>query len=222
MSLKSTNNKENRAVLKEQFRKESLTKLEFISKYKHFKNSKTALLKLESVLKKIKFKTISLYMPLKNEVDIRILFNYLRKEKKVYVPFMECVSFKLVKYRLPMRKKRFNIMEPSNSFARVPKIDIMVVPVVGVDGDMRRVGFGKGMYDRFFASLKPAPLVIFIQLTKCFTKKRLCEAYDVQADIYITPTDIMIKKGKNVFRVRNRRSRGCDYGSCGICDSEKT
>ncbi|MDR1460295.1 MAG: 5-formyltetrahydrofolate cyclo-ligase [Campylobacteraceae bacterium] len=222
MSLKSTNNKENKTILKEQFRKESLTKLEFVSEYKHLKNSKTALLKLKNVLKKIKFKTICLYFPLKSEVDIRILLNYLRKEKKVYVPFMECVSFKLVKYRLPVQKKRFNIMEPSNSFARVPKIDVAVIPVVGVDGDMRRVGFGKGMYDRFFASLKPAPLVIFIQLTKCFTKERLCEAYDVQADIYITPTDIMIKRGKNVFRARDRGSCGYNHRNCGICSGKKT
>ncbi|MDR0407509.1 MAG: 5-formyltetrahydrofolate cyclo-ligase [Campylobacteraceae bacterium] len=221
MSLKSTNDRKSRA-LKEQFRKESLAKLAVACKYKHLKNSKTALLKLKNVLKKIKFKTIALYIPLKNEVDIRVLLNYLRKERKVYVPFMECVSFKLVKYRLPIQKKRFNIMESPNSFARVRKIDIAVVPVIGVDGDMRRIGFGKGMYDRFFASLKPAPLVIFIQLTKCFTKNRLCEAYDVQADIYITPTDIMIKRGKNAFRVRTGGSCSYNYGSCGICSSKKT
>jgi 5-formyltetrahydrofolate cyclo-ligase len=222
MSLKSANDKENKVSLKEQFRKDSLKKLKFASEYKYLKNSKTALLKLKNVLKKIKFKTISLYIPLKNEVDTRVLLNYLRKEKKVYVPFMECVSFKLVKYRLPVRKKKFNIVEPSNSFARVPKIDVAVVPVVGVDGDMKRIGFGKGMYDRFFASLRPMPLVIFIQLAECFTKKRLCESFDVQADIYITPTYIMIKRGKNVFRIRNRS--GCCYSrwSCRICDSKET
>ncbi|MDR2341580.1 MAG: 5-formyltetrahydrofolate cyclo-ligase [Campylobacteraceae bacterium] len=221
MSLKSTNAEDIKTDLKEQFRKESLIKLKFASKYKHLKNSKTVLLRLKNVLKKIKFKTIALYMPLENEVDMRVLLNHLRKEKRVYVPFMECVSFKLVKYRLPVQKKRFNIMEPSNSFVRVPKIDIAVVPVVGVDGNLKRVGFGKGMYDRFFASLKHTPLVIFIQLAKCFTKKRLCEDYDVQADIYITPADIMIRRGKNVFRIRNRGSCGCNYRSSRICNSKK-
>jgi 5-formyltetrahydrofolate cyclo-ligase len=219
MSLKSTNNEDAKRDLKEQFRKESLEKLAFASRYKHLRNSKIVLSKLKNTLKKINFKTIALYIPLKHEIDIRILLNYLRKEKKVYVPFMECVSFKLVKYRLPVQKKRFNIMEPSNSFARAPKIDVMVIPVVGVDGDMRRVGFGKGMYDRFFASLKHTPLVIFVQIAKCFTKKRFCETYDVQADIYITPTDIMIKRGKDVFRVRNRGKRGCNYRVCRVCDS---
>ncbi|MDR0580473.1 MAG: 5-formyltetrahydrofolate cyclo-ligase [Campylobacteraceae bacterium] len=221
MSLKSTNDKDIKADLKEQFRKESLAKLAFISKYKHLKNSKIALFELKKVLKKIKFKTIALYTPLRNEVDTRVLLNHLRKEKKVYVPFMECVSFKLVKYRLPVQKKRFNIMEPSNSFARVPKIDVAVVPVIGVDGDLKRVGFGKGMYDRFFTSLKHTPLVIFIQLAKCFTKKRLCEDYDVQADIYITPTNTMIRRGKNVFRVRNRGDCGGNYRSGRICNSKK-
>jgi 5-formyltetrahydrofolate cyclo-ligase len=222
MSLKSTSGSEDGVFTKEQFRKESLIKLEFAYKYKHLKNSKMVILMLKSILKQLKFKTIALYFPLKNEVDTRILLNYLRKDKKVYVPFMECVSFKLVKYRLPVQEKKFNIMESPNSFMKASKIDVMVVPVIGVDGDMKRIGFGKGMYDRFFVSLNPKPLTIFIQLTKCFTKKRLCELFDVQADIYITPTDIMMRRGRNVFRVRNRGSCCYDYGNCRVCYSKKT
>ncbi|MDR0761554.1 MAG: 5-formyltetrahydrofolate cyclo-ligase [Campylobacteraceae bacterium] len=200
MSLKSTNSN----LSKEKFREISLEKLKRAADKKRLKNSHTVIKSLEKILKSLKFKTIALYMPLKIEIDMRKIFSKLRRNKTIYVPFMECVSFKLVKYRLPVWKKKFNIFEPANSCGFRHKVDIIVVPVIGVDGDLRRVGFGKGMYDKFFAALKPQPLTIFVQLVKCYTEVKLCEAYDVQADIYITPTDIMTRRGKNGFRNRNR------------------
>jgi 5-formyltetrahydrofolate cyclo-ligase len=200
MSLKSTNDNSPKA----KFREICLEKLKFAADKKCFKNSHAVVKSLEKVLKSLQFRTIALYIPLKIEADIRKIFPKLRRNKTIYVPFMECVSFKLVKYRLPVWKKRFNILEPANSWRLRQKVDVIIVPVIGVDGDLRRVGFGKGMYDRFFAALKPRPFTIFVQLVKCYTQDRLCEAYDVQADVYITPTDIIIKRGKYGFRDRNR------------------
>ncbi|MDR1614320.1 MAG: 5-formyltetrahydrofolate cyclo-ligase [Campylobacteraceae bacterium] len=217
MSLKSTNDNSP----KDKFRKICLEKIKYATHEKYFKNSHTAVKNLNKTLNELQFKTISMYIPLKTEVDIRRIFPKLRRNKTIYVPFMEFVSFKLVKYRLPVWKKKFNILEPANSWRRRQKVDVIVVPVIGVDGDLRRVGFGKGMYDMFFSTLKPKPFTIFIQLAKCFTQEKLCEAYDIQADIYITPTNIMIKRGKNVFRVRNRGSlrRNCRHSR--ICNSKK-
>ena len=97
-------------------------------------------------------KNVMLYVPLKTEVNLYPLIQRLRKEKKIlYVPFMEGASFRLVKYRLPLKKKQFGIKEPNDSKQyRIKNIDIAIVPIVGVDVTRRRVGFGKGMYDRFY------------------------------------------------------------------------
>ncbi len=97
-------------------------------------------------------KNVMLYLPLKNEVNLYSLILRLRKEKKaLYVPFMEGASFRLVKYRLPLKKKQFGIKEPNDSKQfRIKNIDLAIVPMVGTDETHRRVGFGKGMYDRFF------------------------------------------------------------------------
>ncbi len=58
-------------------------------------------------LKESKVKSIFGYIPLKTEVNIKEVFNFCRVNKiDVYVPFMEGKSFRLVKYRLPFRKKR--------------------------------------------------------------------------------------------------------------------
>ncbi|MDR1976205.1 MAG: 5-formyltetrahydrofolate cyclo-ligase [Campylobacteraceae bacterium] len=209
-------------MTKEEFRKISLEKLHRTSREKYIKNSHAVAQNLEKTLKNLRFRTIALYLPIKTEANVRQIFPKLRRNKTIYVPFMECVSFKLVKYRLPVWKKKFNILEPADSWRLRQKVDVIVIPVIGVDGDLRRVGFGKGMYDRFFAALKPKPFTIFVQLAKCFTQKRLCEAYDIQADVYITPTDTIIRRGKNVYRDRNRGGLCRSYGSNRFCNSKKT
>lgn len=164
-----------------------------------------------------KVRSLLLYVSLPIEVSTNGLIATCRRKKlKVYVPFMEGISFKMVEWRLPLEKKRFNIKEPKNSLAVKPKIDFAIVPVIGVDGALKRIGFGKGMYDRFFASLKPKPPVAFVQKEFCMTPTHLSEAHDIGADIYLTPNKTIIKRGKNGSRVISRwRSRRSER-RCGV------
>jgi len=134
-----------------------------------------------------KYKKILLYLPLKNEVDITDLIKKLKRSKKeVYVPFMEDLSFKMVKFSLPLEKKRFSILEPKNKQKIKTKIDVALIPVIGVDKECRRVGFGKGMYDRAFFALKYRVTKIFVQLRPCIAKNRVTDNYDLKGDIYIS------------------------------------
>lgn len=169
------------------FRKLSLERLQFSSRFLKFYKDKKTVKKLEKFIDFYKSKNILLYIPMGMEVDVLPLINHLRKNKKnVFVPFMVGDSFKLVSYRLPLQKKRFGIKEPNNSFCLKPKIDLAIVPVVGVDKECKRIGFGKGMYDRFFDRLDYKPIIIFTQLTLCKTDKKLSNQYDIQADFIIT------------------------------------
>ena len=43
----------------------------------------------------------------------------------------------------------------------INNIDIAIVPAVGVDGNLQRIGFGKGMYDRFFEKLQEETIYNF-------------------------------------------------------------
>ena len=176
------------------FREEAKIKLNIYVKKSRFARDKFVIGELEKLIKKEKYKNILLYIPLKTEVDTMQLIKKIRAKTNIFVPFMEGVSFKMVKFRLPLFRKKFNIREPKNSYKRVPKIDLAIVPVLGVDGAFKRVGFGKGMYDRFFESLKYSPKIVFVQLGECFTQEFLCQNHDIRADIYITP--YMIKKRK--------------------------
>jgi len=176
------------------FRKTCLHRLKNSSK--HNRLYKTSLLnkKLLAFLKTQKHKKILFYYPLAIEADILKVMHYMRKKNDIYIPFMVEQSFKMVPFRLPLRKKKFNIHEAGNTLRNIKKIDIAIVPVVGVDGNLQRIGFGKGMYDRFFEKLQKKPYIIFTQLEFCYTKENICDDYDISCDLLITPKKIVKKK----------------------------
>jgi len=175
---------------KEEFRIDCLRRLKKRGKKSNYKNDKKVIHMLLKYIKEEKMTSLVLYLPLKMEVNIYPLITQLRKEKKqLYVPFMEGKSFRLVKYRLPLRLKQFGIKEPNDSKQyRNKKIDLAIVPMVGVDSTLRRVGFGKGMYDRFFEKeYKNINKVVFVARELCYAKEVITDHYDVKADIIITP-----------------------------------
>jgi 5-formyltetrahydrofolate cyclo-ligase len=147
--------------------------------------------RLEKSLSVSKKANILFYYPLKSEANIVKVLNKMRKKHNVFLPFMVSKSFKMVPFRLPLKKKQFGIFEAGNTTRNIKKIDIVVVPTIGVDGNMQRIGFGKGMYDRFFQKLHKRPYIIFIQSDFCYTKEKICDSYDVTGDILITPKKII-------------------------------
>lgn len=173
---------------KSDFRKSCIKRLEFTSLFLKYYKNKIIVKKLENFIEQSDSRNILLYIPMDIEVDVKPLIKSLRKTKqrKVYVPFMQGESFKIVKYRLPLYKKRFGIKEPNNSFFKKPKIDLAIVPIVGIDKLGKRIGFGKGMYDRFFDSLNYKPTIVFTQLILCKSEKILSDNYDIQANYIIT------------------------------------
>jgi len=140
-------------------------------------------------IKSEKANTIMLYIPLKIEINIASLLLRLRKEKKiVLVPFMEGKSFSLVKYRLPLRIKKFGVKEPKNSNKYKNKIDLAIVPIIGTDTTLRRVGFGKGFYDRFFEkNHKNINKILFVSRVHCLSSEIITDDYDVKGNFYMTP-----------------------------------
>ena len=159
------------------------------------------------------YKNILFFIPLKNEPDIRWVITKLRREKKqIFVPFMQDLSFKMVKYTLPLQKKKFSILEPLNKNETLSKIDLAIVPIIGMDKSFRRVGFGKGMYDRFFAKLKYRPKIVFVQIRPCISKNIVTDDFDIKADEYISfKTRSKNDSGFNNSRFYFIRSRGIFY-----------
>ncbi|MEA1879415.1 MAG: 5-formyltetrahydrofolate cyclo-ligase [Campylobacterota bacterium] len=175
---------------KTDFRKQSLTHLRKISKQGAYRKDKYIVSALYEKIKSNNVNSVLLYIALSMEVNLMPLIVQLRKEgKRIYVPFMEGKSFRVVRYRLPLFKKQFGIKEPNNSKQYKKKqIDLAIVPIVGTDKTFRRVGFGKGMYDRYFEKeYKNTKEVIFVARALCYSKEVLTNHYDVRADSIITP-----------------------------------
>jgi 5-formyltetrahydrofolate cyclo-ligase len=183
--------KNNLISIKSNFRKTSIKKLQFCSKKARIAKDKHICLKILQLILLYKPKKILAFIPLRMEVNIKPLIDYLRRKRicEVYVPFVQGETFKAVKYRLPLRKKKFGIKEPLNSKLK-PIIDLAIIPIVGTDETSRRVGFGKGMYDRFFLqeSIKYNKncIKIFTQLILCKSDKIVTDTFDIKADFIIT------------------------------------
>ena len=183
-----------------------------MNKFNRYYYSKIISKELYNALKS--YKKILIFIPLEGEADINSVIKQLRREKKeIFVPFMQDLSFKMVKYSLPLKKKKFSILEPRNKNKTPVKIDVAVVPVVGIDSSFQRVGFGKGMYDRFFANLKYKPKIIFVQLKPCVSKIKVTDKYDVKGDEYIS-FKTRSKDGNRIINSRYYyiRSRGVFVG----------
>ncbi|MDB2562618.1 5-formyltetrahydrofolate cyclo-ligase [Sulfurimonas sp.] len=177
-------------LTKEEFRKKCLHNLRTLPRHNRLYRDSLVNNKLLAELKGVRNKSILIYHPLGNEVNLLKVINKIRKTNDIYIPFMEQQSFKMVVFRLPLYKKRFNIFEAGNSLKKINKVDLAIVPAIGVDANLQRIGFGKGMYDRFFARLKKKPYTIFLQADECYTKEKVCDAYDISCDVLLTPKTI--------------------------------
>ncbi|NLY03727.1 MAG: 5-formyltetrahydrofolate cyclo-ligase [Campylobacter sp.] len=168
--------------------------VKFRAKCEHYRVIKN----LKILIKLYKSKRILIYIPMKFEPNVLLLRRDLAKDLDILVPFMESISLKMVNLRLPFYKSKFGVREPKNSKAYKKRIDLAIVPVVGVDGNLARVGHGKGYYDMFFNELGYRPKILFVGMKDMFIDDIVTFEHDVKCDIYLTPK-------KNYLRGRNDR-----------------
>lgn len=139
-------------------------------------------------------KNLLIFTPMPTEPNLIMLRRKLAKKCTIFVPFMVDKSLKMVKLRLPLFVSKFGIKEARDSNAYKKKIDMAIVPVIAVDTNMARVGHGAGFYDRFFDNLGYRPVVVFVSIKDMYINDKICDAHDICADFYITPTKKYIKK----------------------------
>ncbi|MBZ7986547.1 5-formyltetrahydrofolate cyclo-ligase [Campylobacter canadensis] len=185
-------------LIRANFRKKNYN---FSYDYKIFKDIK----KILKINKKLK--NILLYIPLKKEVN---LLKFKRKLSKyqLFSPIMlEDGKLKIVKLRYPLVQKKFKVKE-SISKRAINKIDLAIIPSLGVDCNLRRIGFGKGYYDKTFTNYNNL-LIIFIQNKQSLVDFKICSKQDLQADIYITSNKFYVRKESNNECRRNYIASYC-------------
>ncbi|TLD97279.1 5-formyltetrahydrofolate cyclo-ligase [Helicobacter jaachi] len=178
-------------ITKQDFRRAAKARLD---KRPHFadKRLNAALL---GYIKRRRFYNILLYMPFGNEVDISPLIFTLRKRKyRIFIPYIQELSFKMIPLRMPLRKNAFGIYESNNSILSLIKVDAVIIPVLGIDKNFKRIGFGKGMYDRFIPSLKGKAHIIFVARSPNYISSVITQHYDVRGDCFFTPSALCVRK----------------------------
>ena len=146
------------------------------------------------LIKLYKVKNLLIFTPMKMEPNLIKLRRKIAKNCTIFVPFMVDKSLKMVKLRLPFKVSKFGIKEAMDSNAYKKDIDMAIVPVIAVDANMGRVGHGAGFYDRFFDNLGYRPVIVFVSIKDMYVDYKICDAHDVCADFYLTPTKKYIKK----------------------------
>ncbi|MBE3023003.1 5-formyltetrahydrofolate cyclo-ligase [Campylobacter sp. 7477a] len=174
------------------------------AKAKHYAVLKTLL----NLIELSKSKNILFFMPLRYEPDVYSIRRNLSKKCNIFIPFMVGLSLKMVELKMPFVRSKFNVREPLSKKSSTRRLDMAVVPVIGVDATMARIGHGKGFYDRFFSGLSYRPkLIVFVQIKDFYIDKILSQDHDIRGDIYLTPKQNYIKRGiydRDFNRLRSR------------------
>ena len=110
--------------------------------------------------------TVMAYMDFRNEVPTGPIIEMIRNSgKKLFLPLTD-KNFSLVPYLIPKEKaltdclivSAFGISEPDPDLCSEgdpASIDLIIIPGSVFDQYENRMGYGKGCYDRFLASLTP-------------------------------------------------------------------
>ncbi|PSL43781.1 5-formyltetrahydrofolate cyclo-ligase [Chitinophaga niastensis] len=88
-------------------------------------------------------------------------------------------------------KNRFGIPEPDHGEEVLPTdIDLVFVPLLAFDLQGHRVGYGKGMYDRFLQQCRPDVRTIGLSLFEPVAKIEDADTWDVPLQTVVTPDQI--------------------------------
>ena len=98
-------------------------------------------------------KTVLLYYPMHNEVNLLPLIKKYKKEKTFLFPVVQRKLMTACPYEsnAKMHRGKYNIPEPTTPPYR-GEIDLILVPGVAFDLQGNRLGRGGGYYDRFIKS----------------------------------------------------------------------
>jgi 5-formyltetrahydrofolate cyclo-ligase len=145
--------------------------------------------------KKYNFKNLGGYYPSNYEIDdLEVLELFAEKNYNISLPIIRKSNqmdfFKWTKND-PLKINKYGIPEPVSSKIFYP--DILLVPLVGYDNGLNRLGYGGGFYDRYIAKIKKKKNIITIGLA--FSNQKIksipVNQYDKKLNYIITEKEIL-------------------------------
>lgn len=144
-------------------------------------------------------KVISLFLPIERAREIntyKILEKALSLDLTIGIPKTNISNYelKMIQYEGPeqLEVSAFGIPEPKHGKTiAAEKFDFVFVPLLAIDKKGNRVGYGKGIYDRFLAKCSPncqlVGLSVFDELEQ---EIEGIIASDVPLDMLMTPSGL--------------------------------
>ena len=130
-------------------------------------------------------RTIALYWPFRGEPDLRPwMQRVIDRGGRVALPVVvakgEPLEFRLWSPGEELERGIWNIPVPAAGETVAP--DIVISPLVGVDPERYRLGYGGGFYDRTLAAMAAKPLVIGVGYTSARLPTIYPQWHDVPMD----------------------------------------
>ena len=146
-------------------------------------------------IKTSKLKNIGGYYPSNCEIDdLKILELLEKKNFNILLPIIKKnnqMNFFKWSNNDILKINKFGIPEPVSSRIFYP--DVLLVPLVAYDGNLNRLGYGGGFYDRYIQKIDKIKKVIKIGLAFSFQKiiSVPINQYDKKLDFIITEKEIL-------------------------------
>ena len=168
-----------------------------LRKKKFNKNLKINCENFFSFFQKHKFnlKNLGGYYPSNFEIDDLEILEFLEKKNyKISLPIVKKnnqMNFHSWSKKDPLTINKFGIPEPISSKIIYP--DILLVPLVGYDNNLNRLGYGGGFYDRYIEKIDKIKKVTKIGLAFSYQKITSVpiNQYDRKLDYIITEKGII-------------------------------
>lgn len=147
-------------------------------------------------------KSVLLYIPLEGEVDLLACAAEARRAGKLlalprYLPDQAIYCAALHQGEMmDLKKGPFGVLEPPVNAPVVPlnRLDLVLVPGLGFDPAGRRLGRGKGFYDRLLA--EAAGVKCGVAMDEQIVPELPEEPHDVAMNFILTPTQWLPARAK--------------------------
>ncbi len=109
---------------------------------------------------------IGVYFPIGSEILTQdIIQELLSNAKEVFLPKVigDKMEFRKIVDFSSLQKGSFDIMEPKNDCKIDNKLDVILVPTVGITPNGIRLGYGHGFYDKFLAENKTTTISLTLE-----------------------------------------------------------
>lgn len=180
---------------KEVLRKEFTQERSLITDNEYSVSCAAILERTLSVVDYYESEIIHLYISMNErlEVDTHQLIIELKKlGKKVIIPVID--EENLVNTEFPgfdqLQKNKWGVPEPLSVIKYGGKIDLILVPLLAIDHEGNRLGYGKGYYDRFLKEFSGPKIGLVFQ--QFVVDKIPTNTFDVKLDGFITENEVRL------------------------------